>query len=66
MIINPYIACVLYKQSFIKHKIMGTLTKIQEFFLGNLNNSEYVNHMNRFRALFQKAGSGGGDRPEIE
>lgn len=49
-----------------KHKIMGTLTKIQEFFLGNLNNSEYANHMNRFRALFQKAGSGGGDRPEIE
>lgn len=45
---------------------MGTLTKIQEFFLGNLNNSEYANHMNCFRALFQKAGSGGGDRPEIE
>ena len=37
---------------------MGTLTKIQEYFLGNLNNSEYANHLNRFRAPFRKEESG--------
>lgn len=45
---------------------MGTLTKIQEYFLGNLNNSEYANHLNRFRALFRKEESGEDDRPVIE
>lgn len=45
---------------------MGTLAKIQDYFLGNLNNSEYANHLNRFRALFKKEENGGGDRPEIE
>lgn len=45
---------------------MGTLLKIQEYFLGNLNNSEYANHLNRFRSLFVKKESGGDDRPVIE
>lgn len=45
---------------------MGTLAKIQEYVLCNLNNAEYANHMNRFRALFQKKASGEDDRPVIE
>lgn len=45
---------------------MGTLTKIQDYFLGNLNNSEYANFLNRFRALFQKEENGEDDRPVIE
>ncbi|WP_304248468.1 DUF6261 family protein [Parabacteroides gordonii] len=45
---------------------MGTLIKIQEYFLGNLNNSEYANFLSRFRALFRKEESGEDDRPVIE
>lgn len=45
---------------------MGTLIKIQQYFLGNLNNSEYANFLSRFRALFRKEESGDDDRPVIE
>lgn len=45
---------------------MGTLAKIQEYFFGNLNNSEYANYMARFRGLFRKVEDDDDDRPVIE
>ena len=65
LIYNSYITVALKTTGInIKFKEMGTITKIQSFFLGNLNNSEYANHMNRFYALIPKKEEE--DRPVIE
>lgn len=45
---------------------MGTLLKINDLSVERLNNAEYTNYMNRFRAHFKKEESGEDDRPVIE
>lgn len=45
---------------------MGTLLKINDLSVERLNNAEYTNYMNRFRAHFKKQESGEDDRPVIE
>lgn len=45
---------------------MGTLLKINDLSVERLNNAEYTNYMNRFRAHFKKQESGEDDRPVIQ